>query len=159
MNRYYKYWWNLKTALRLLLPWGIVFSGIGVMTFYVLDVAGAGDVVKNLVFPLVAGAFLWKVFPTFRAEWPPTVEEIEETKEGRGSLFDPVADGSGASGVLGGYDPASGLYRCGDCGLLLEHPDSIASHNGVYSCAACGHTLDDQILASLFEARWNDRDG
>lgn len=159
MNRFYKYWWNLKTALRVLLPWSIVFASIGGMTFYVLDVAGAGDVAKNLVFPLVAGAFLWKVFPTFQDDWPPTVEEVKEKKAERGQLFDLVADGSGGSGVLGGYDPASGLYRCGDCGVLLENPGSMSRHNGVYSCASCGHTLDDQILASLFEAKWNDRDG
>lgn len=154
MHRLYRYWWNLKTAVSLLVYWIAVFVVLTAVSGLILGWVDPPDVLGALVgLGLIVG-FLWKAGAALRNELPVTEEAIRDEVFAGDPDRGRVASHGGGDGVM--------TYTCENCGSTLYDDWDISASSSGYACRNCGHFLTKQHSAGTVHAygaeEWDGQD-
>lgn len=142
MNRLFRYWWNLKTAVGVLakpVGWFIVLAAASGLLLGAVDAPALLGALVGL--GLILG-FLWTATRVVRTRLPVTEADIEERR---------AADTATRSGRAGGGGGVM-RYACDGCGKPLYDDWDISASATGYACRNCGYVLDDQQRAGTVHA-------
>jgi hypothetical protein len=137
------YWWHFRYYLSWVIG-SFVMLGIGSwVARFVLDSAGAGALLKNIVYTiLLVGSVLLPV-QRVKATWPPTEGQAKTFKKRLKTLNKSYKSKGGA----GAGGPGINTYECEECGAVLENTGDINNRSS-FRCGNCNHKLDDQVEAN-----------